>query len=73
MRSSLVVPYAPLVLYKIHSWSRYLQYHILDSMCLLLSNMVLHTQQAWSYAYRRDNHPTSSKGKDANSSVLLVD
>jgi len=41
-------------------------------MFLLLSSMALNIQRVWNGAYKQDNRPVASKGKDANSSGLLV-
>ena len=71
-RFAAVVPDTPLIPYEIHSLSRCLHYHTLDSMSLHLSSMVLHTQQDQSDACRRDNRPIASKDKDVNNDVLLV-
>ena len=71
-RSSVVVPYTPLILYEIHSWSKYPHYHMLDSRSLPPSSTVLHTEQAQSDAYRPDNHPIANKGKAVDNDVLLA-
>ena len=70
--SSIVIPYTSLILYEIHSWSKYPHYHMLDSKTLPLSSMVLHIQQAQSDAYRLDNHPIANKGKAVDNDVFLV-
>lgn len=72
IHSSVFIPYAPLIPYEIHSWSKYPHYHMLDSKTLPLSSMVLHTQQAQSDAYRLDNHPVANKGKAVDNDVFLV-
>ena len=72
IHSSVVMPYTPLILYEIHSWSKYPHYHMFDSKPLPLSSMVLHTQQAQSDAYRPDIHPIANKDKAVDSNVLPV-
>jgi len=68
----LVLSNAELILGKIRRLSRCPHYHMPGNKFLPLSSMVLRTSQAWSDAYRRDNHPIASRGKAVSNNVSLV-